>query len=222
MKIKGFDKPKGNKKVKLYHGDCLDLMKQLPDGYFDLAIVDYPYGINTTGDQMGGRKVNKRDKDKTWDKSLLPEEYYSEVMRISKEWIFWGANWMPSLWLIPRKNVIVLDKKMRDLDFADCEIAVSNIDDGARVYTRSGTIKNRTHVNEKAVELYAWTLEKYAEKNARVFDPTMGSGASAIAAHYYGVKEFIGCELDDDYYKRLVKRFKKTTAQQGLIPGFGV
>lgn len=221
-KIKGFDKPEGNKKTKLYHGDCLELMKQLPDNYFDLAITDLPYGINTTNDQMGGRKVNKKAKGKSWDKELLSIEYYDEIMRVSEKWIFWGANWMPMLWKVPRKNVIVFDKKMRDLDFADCEIAVSNIDDGARVYTRSGTIKDRIHVNEKAVELYAWTLSKYAEKKYRVFDPTLGSGNSAIAAHYFGVKEFVGCEKDDDYFPALVANFNKVTAQKGLFEGFGV
>ncbi len=224
MKFKKLGKVKGNKKVKLYNCDNMLLMKQMPDNYIDLAICDCPYGISTTNDAMGGRRVNKdaRASGKTWDNELPPDEYFHEVMRVSKEWIFWGANYMSILWTLPRKNVIVWDKKIRGLDFADCEIGVSNIDDSARIYSRTANTKDRVHVNEKPVKLYEFLIGTYAEEKARLFDPNLGSFSSAIAAHFSDCKEFIGCELEEDYFKTGLKRFNKTTAQQGLIPGFGV
>jgi len=225
MKIKNCGKAKGNKKVALYNCDCLELMQQLPDQYFDLAVVDFPYGISTTNDCMNGRKANVEAKEKNmqWDIELLSDEYYEEVLRVSTQWIFWGGNWMPFLWKEPHKNVLVWDKKLGrgTTSFADCEIAVTNIDDGARIYARRSAIKDRWHPNQKPIKLYSWLLERYAQKEFKVFDPTMGSGSSAIASHFFGC-EYVGCEREKSYFKRLVKRFKKETKQNTLFAGVGV
>ncbi len=219
MKIKKCGKVKGSKKIKLYNCDNKLLMEQLPDNYFDLGLFDPPYGISTTKQSMDGREINKRDKDKSWDAEPPSDEYFKEIHRVCRDYIVFGGNYFHQLW--PSKGFIIWDKKIRGLDFADCELATSTINDGARIYDRSANDKKRIHVNQKPVKIYAWLLERYAEKGFKVFDSHLGSGSSAIAAHFFGC-DFIGCERDVDYYKRLVKRFKKETAQNTLFEGFGV
>ncbi len=237
MKVKGLGKIKGNKAVKLLNCDNMDLMKQYPDNYFTLGILDPPYGISTTNDQMGGRKLNKEAQAEgvDWDKEAPTDEWFAEIKRVCQDYIIWGANYYQQVW--PSRGVIIWDKGMRKMSFADAEIASSTMD-GARIYDRSATDKDRIHVNQKPVELYSWIINKYGAgielgdiadeeqkeilSKMKVLDTNLGSGSSAIAAHFTGVGEFVGCELNKKYFKKLVKLYKNETAQQGLFEGFGV
>ena len=236
-KLKNCGKKEGNKKVKLYNCDNMKLMKEYPDNYFTLGILDPPYGISTTNVQMGGRKLNKQAKAEgvDWDKEAPSDEWFAEIKRICENYIIWGANYYPQVW--PSRGVIIWDKGMRKMSFADAEVASCTLD-GARIYDRSATDKERIHVNQKPVELYAWIINKYGAgvelgetptkkqkkilSKMSVLDTNLGSGSSAIAAHFSGVGEFIGCELNEKYFKKLVERFSKSTAQTTLFEGFGI
>lgn len=222
MKLKDCGKPKGNKKVKLYRCDNMLLMSQYPDEYFDIAIVDPPYGINTTNEVMGGRKTVERNTSQKWDNKPPPDSFFKELCRVSKNHIIWGANYFSQVW--PERNFIIWDKgkTMKGRSFAECEMAVSNIKGSARIYSKSPVDVKRIHVNQKPVALYEWLLQNYADKKQRVLDTHLGSASSAIAAHFFGCKEFVGCEKDKNYFKKSVKRFNKTTAQQTLFKGFGI
>lgn len=217
MKIKNCGKNKGTDKIQLYNCDNMKLMKQIPDNYFHLAIVDPPYGINVTKMNMGGRKTIKKD-SRTWDNAVPTKEYWKELKRVSAEQIVWGGNYFKKLW--PTRCFIVWDKgnAMRGRSFADCELAWTSFDASARIYDRTATDKNRIHHTQKPIKLYAWTLEQFAEPSWRILDTHLGSGSSAIAAYFFGC-EFIGCEIDKKYFKKAIKRFKKETEKATLFGG---
>ena len=200
--------------IELLHIDCMEYMATQPDNAFDLAIVDPPYGIDAAntfgGDERKsgkGAALKTAFKKKDWDKSIPKEDYFLELMRVSKNQIIWGANYM-SHYLPPSMGWIVWDKDNGTTKFSDCELAFSSFDVALRKwkYTWNGMIQGdmkkkelRIHPTQKPVKLYDWILSNYAEKGQRILDTHLGSGSSAIAAHYYGV-DFVGCELDKDYY----------------------
>jgi site-specific DNA-methyltransferase (adenine-specific) len=109
-------------KINLHHTDCMDFMKDIPDNYYELAIVDPPYGINQTGMNMGGRNTIKPDKTKKWDDSIPTPEYFDELFRVSKNQIIWGGNYFP----LPQSQYFAIWDKgetMYGRDFAECEFA---------------------------------------------------------------------------------------------------
>jgi site-specific DNA-methyltransferase (adenine-specific) len=119
---------------------------------------------------------------------------------------------------------IVWDK-LNTCNFADCELAYTSFKTAVRKFSfmwngmMQGDMKNkeiRIHPTQKPVQLYNWLLHNYAKPGQRILDTHLGSGSSAIAAHYFGV-DFVGCELDKDYYKAAVERFALSTAQQTLF-----
>ena len=216
IKLKNIGKNKGTKNIQLYNCDNMKLMKQIPDNYFHLAIVDPPYGINVTKMNIGGRNTIKKD-ERTWDNAVPTKEYWKELKRVSAEQIVWGGNYFKELW--PTRCFIIWDKHLRDKSFADCELAYVSMDTSARIYDRTAVDKKRIHHTQKPVKLYAWTLEHFAKPEWRILDTHLGSGSSAIAAHFFNCKEFIGCELDKKYFKKMIKRFKKETEQKTLFGG---
>ena len=206
--------------IELLNIDCMEYMQGVPDGHFDLAIVDPPYGININMNQ-GRRKGRplKHDK-KSWD-SLPPSiSYFNELVRVSKHQIVWGANNFD--WIPPSNGWIVWDKDITgNVGFSKAELAycskihaISMI----KIRAQSGveTYSNKIHPTQKPVKLYDWLLINYAKKGQRILDTHLGSGSSAIAAHYFGV-DFVGCELDKDYFNGATKRFKESTKQTTLF-----
>lgn len=198
-------------KIKLLHIDCMEYMRTVPDKYFDLACVDPPYGIDVTKMNMGGRKTVKRDDSKSWDSSVPNATYFLEIFRVSKRQIVWGGNYFD----LPCSQYFAIWDKgetMYGRDFAECEYAwVSS--GGTRIYKKSPVDSFRIHPTQKPVKLYEWLLANYAKPGQKILDTHLGSGSSAIAAHYFGVGEFVGCELDQDYYTAAVKRFDQETKQ---------
>ena len=214
--------------IELLNCDCMEYMTTVPDKYFDLAIVDPPYGIGECGDKNKSRgKLAKAQDYKAFsgrDISAPEKSYFDELQRISKNQIVWGANHFISRLQIDSSCWIVWDKENGESDFADCELAWCSFKSAVRKFKYrwhgmlQGDMKNkeaRIHPTQKPVALYNWLLMNYAKKGQRVFDSHLGSGSSAIAAHYFGV-DFVGCELDKDYFEAAKARFDMATKQLAM------
>jgi site-specific DNA-methyltransferase (adenine-specific) len=196
----------------------MDYMKDIPDKYFDLAIVDPPYGIN-------GHKQRVFDDGKRWDSERPTSAYFIELNRISKNQIIWGGNYFSELW--PCKGFIVWDKHQPEgISFAMIEIATTSFDIPAKLYfTKPAgergfyTVDSkRIHPTQKPIALYKWLLKTFAKDNDKIIDTHLGSGSSAIAAHDFGIAEFVGTEIDLEYFNAAVARFENHKKQLRLFP----
>ena len=216
-------------KLSLFNMDCMELMKEYPDKYFDLAIVDPPYGIGEDGSKNHTRSkltIAKNYKAFEGNDIAPPDQnYFFELFRVSKNQVIFGANHFINL--INKKSScwIIWDKKNGNNDFADCELAWTSFFTAVRKfeYTWKGMIQNdmknkenRIHPTQKPVRLYSWILEKYAKADFKILDTHLGSGSHAIACHYFGA-EFVASELDNDYFIASVERIKKETSQLSLF-----
>jgi site-specific DNA-methyltransferase (adenine-specific) len=195
----------------------MEYMKSIPDKYFELAIVDPPYGIGVNV-SMGRRKGQAHSgyhKYAGEDKSAPDADYFDELKRISKNQIIWGANHFidnfpfncsSPCWLMWDKGF------SEDVSFAQFELAWTSFKSVCKKFDKSPNDSGRIHPTQKPVKLYEWLLANYAKEGDKILDTHLGSGSSAIAAHYGGF-EFVGCELDADYYKAACERFKEATKQ---------
>jgi len=201
--------------------DCMEGMKRYPDKYFELAIVDPPYGIGNWV-QTGG---NIRGEAVTWNDNTPVKEYFIELERVSKEQIIWGANYYNCF--NGNGGAIIWDKQNPNPNFSACEIASysrlkrvayfryawGGVNDGIVGRVRK---EKAIHPCEKPIALYKWLLYNYATPGDKILDTHLGSGSSRIAAHDMGF-DFTGFELDRDYYLAQEKRFKEQTMQLKLI-----
>lgn len=203
-------------KITITNEDNMELMKRYPDNYFDLAIVDPPYGINAGKMTMGSGKHNFK-KGKDWDNSIPNDEYFKELFRVSKDQIIWGGNYFP---LDLNNNWIIWDKLNPNLSFSEAELAWCSIDRNTRIFKRLSTLPDddgkKQHPTQKPVALYKWLLDKYAKQGDKILDTHLGSGSVAIAAHDYDF-ELTCCELDSDYYEKAIQRIKNHVSQQKLF-----
>ncbi|MCP4140867.1 MAG: site-specific DNA-methyltransferase [Chloroflexi bacterium] len=217
--------------IELHNMDCMEYMKGLEDNSFDLAIVDPPYGIGESGKTNSTRSCiaeSKNYKPFAGEDLLAPNpDYFDQLKRVSKNQIIWGANHFidnfpfmcnSSCW-------IVWDKDNGLNDFADCELAWASFKTAVRKFKFTwhgmiqGDMKNkehRIHPTQKPVKLYEWLLANYAKEGGKILDTHLGSGSSAIAAHYGGF-DFVGCELDEDYFKAAQERIERETAQLDMF-----
>ena len=202
----------------LHNIDCMEYMKSLPDNAFELAIVDPPYGIGIDG-QAESKKGKKSDRKhyehKGWDKDIPHSLYFRELERVSKNQIIWGANYFVEHLIKGRKGWIVWDKAQHGLTMSDCELAYSSFASPTRVWVRNRVVlqqEGTIHPTQKPVKLYEWLLKNYAKEGDKILDTHLGSGSHAIAAHYGGF-EFVGCELDEDYFSAAVERIERETQQ---------
>ena len=199
-------------KINLHHTDCMDFMRDIPDGYYDLSICDPPYGIDRNGMNMGNSIFNKDDKK--WDNSIPTPEYFDELFRVSKNQIIWGGNYFP----LPQSQYFAIWDKgetMYGRDFAECEFAWVK-SGGTRIYKKSPNQLERIHPTQKPVALYKYLLDKYAKPNDKILDTHGGSMSIAIACHDYGFDLDL-CELDKEYFDKGVQRVKNHVAQQKLF-----
>jgi len=202
----------------LRQGDCMELMRETPDGWFDLAIVDPPYGLGMS--KKGGTigKYGTRHKPKTWDCLPPSPKYFRELRRISKNQIIWGANHFINRIAVPSACWIVWDKVQPAPSFAQAELAWTSFDSGARIFQYQFRLEGQTiHPTQKPVALYRWLLDNYAKPGQRILDTHHGSGSLSIACHYAGL-HLTATELDPDYFQASVERIKRETAQQTLFP----
>lgn len=199
--------------------DCMIAMSEFPDKFFDLAIVDPPYGIGESGktNKTRGRLAISKDYgNKDWDVSPPDKNYFKELFRVSKNQIIFGANHF--IENIPNANSscwIVWDKKNGESDFADCELAWTNFKSAVRKieYTWHGMLQGdmrnketRIHPTQKPTKLYEEIIKRYAQPGYKILDTHLGSGSSRIAAFNAGF-DFWGYEIDKDYFEDQEKRF---------------
>jgi len=207
-------------KIQITNEDNMELMARYPDNYFDLAIVDPPYGIGFDGSRKstskhGGRKEYKF---KGWDKKIPNEKYFNELFRISKNQIIWGANYFTK-YLPSSMGWLFWDKGQRICN-SDGELAYTSFQQALRVveYNRCEIQKfgGAIHPTQKPVALYKWILNKCAKENDKILDTHLGSGSIAIACHDYGF-DLTACELDKEYFDLAMKRINNHMAQTKLF-----
>jgi len=212
--------------IKMLNMDCMGYMRTVPDNYFDLAIVDPPYGIKRDTGFGGfggfGKPIARKKYKGEWDSATPERNYFSELERISKDQIIWGGNFFTDK-IKQANHWIFWDKKNTMPTFGDGELAWTSFKRNSVKQIEIeyngliGKEKDRIHATQKPVKLYQWLLQNYAKPEFKILDTHLGSGSSAIAAHYFGVAEFVGTELDGDYYKACCERFEKATAQEALF-----
>lgn len=203
---------------KVFNMDCIEGMKQYPDKYFDLAVVDPPYGIgaeNHAGSKNNGwTQWDKKD----WDKGIPTKEYWEQLFRVSENQIVWGANYMTE-YLPPKMGWIVWDKGQRDFSLADGELSWTSFDKATRIFTyaRAKALKEgKIHPTQKPIKLYDWIFQKYAKPTDKILDTHLGSGSSRIAAHKHKL-DFTAFELDKEYFDAQEVRFNNFISQGTLF-----
>ena len=205
--------------ITLYNADCMDILKQTPDKYYDLCIVDPPYGIGMSNSKKRTKpsrpnsytqypdfRYHKAD----WDNEIPKKEYFNQLFRISRNQIIWGANYFCEYlpngygWIFwNKKNG--LDNMFSDGEFAFASKGIQSKYFECSVFHNLSGGKDRIHPTQKPVQLYKWLLNKYAKEGDTILDTHLGSGSSAIAAHDGGF-EFTGIELDEEYYNAAKER----------------
>ena len=199
----------------VYLEDCVKALKRFDDNYFDVAIVDPPYGIGEDGGKArtrGSKRTNGEKKG--WDNQRPNAEYFSELLRVSKNQIIWGGNYFISRLPYDSSCWLVWDKNNGNNDNADAELAWTSFNTAVRKYTKhiSSTFKDRIHPTQKPKELYKWCLNNYAKEGDLILDTHLGSGSSRIACNELNFA-FTGFEIDKDYYEAQEKRFKDFVSQ---------
>jgi site-specific DNA-methyltransferase (adenine-specific) len=215
----------------------MDLMARYEDNYFDLAIVDPPYGIGADKAQNAAAEQRKKANGKSkagrgwkeykksnWDDKTPDIKYFDELFRVSKYQIIWGGNYFSYIWNFSN-SFILWNKMQRDFTLADGELAWYSVTNKAmRIFdfSRGGALSNnnnnggRIHPTQKPVKLYEWLLMNYAKKGDKILDTHLGSGSIAIACHNLGY-DLTACELDKEYYNAAMKRLKQHKLQIRLF-----
>jgi site-specific DNA-methyltransferase (adenine-specific) len=193
----------------------MQLMARYPDGYFDLSIVDPPYGLERFKAKDGGNSKKIKsfgDKDKNWNNIKPSKEYFDELFRISKNQIIWGSN----NFNLPTSEYFIVWQKSNALEFsfAMVEQAWTNVKKPAKLYKHLHVqnTENRIHPTQKPVKLYEWLLMNYAKEGDKILDTHLGSGSIAIACHNLGF-DLTACELDPDYYESAINRIENHKKQ---------
>ena len=200
----------------------MEYMAGLEDNAFDLAIVDPPYGIDnkisTTSRENKGNKFAILYNKKRWDKKRPKEEYWNELLRVSKNQIVCGANYF-SVYLPVSRGWILWEKLGGRMTSVNDELIYTSFDVSIKKFSRCHGLDKGfmnesivIHPTQKPIRLYDWLLQNYAKPEMRILDTHLGSGSSAIAAHYFGC-DFVGCEIDKDYFDSAQKRIDKETRQ---------
>jgi site-specific DNA-methyltransferase (adenine-specific) len=204
----------------VYLMDNIELMKHYPDKYFDLAVVDPPYGLGERLTNGGGKRFKKHSRIKkelvAFDNKTPDEEYFDELFRVSKNQIIWGANYFE---LPPTRCVLIWDKvTYKEFTGSDFELAWTSFDFAAKAFrmSRIQALRNGTiHPTQKPIELYDWIYSKFATEGSKVLDTHLGSGSSRISANKSKL-HFVGCEIDEEYFNKQNKRYDEFASQARL------
>lgn len=193
--------------IRLYNGDCMEWMKGVPDKWYDLAIVDPPYQLpkdssNGRG-KLKNRVFNRGNIAERWDKKPS-KEYFDELFRISKNQIIWGGNYFD---LPPCRCFVCWDKCQPWENFSQVEMAWTSFDKPAKLFKYDNRRGGKSHPTQKPIELYAYLLNTFANKGAKIFDSHFGSLSIGIACYELGF-ELDACEIDEEYYNNALKRLK--------------
>jgi site-specific DNA-methyltransferase (adenine-specific) len=219
MEYSGYKHKFESGKITLYNIDCMELLSQTPDNHYDLSLVDPPYG--------GGQHFNFRYGvgDKVYENRKPEKQYWDQLFRISKNQIVWGGNYFTKN-LFENRCWIVWFKGNPLDSFSDFELAWTSFDEVSKAISlisygfnhadKRNSGQKTIHPTQKPVALYTWLLENYAKPGQRILDTHLGSGSSAIAAHYFGV-DFVGTEIDREYFEAAQRRVKEQTRQMRLF-----
>lgn len=202
----------------------MEYMKTCSDNQFDLAIVDPPYGIGE--DWKKSSSCVHFNHTSTYKNNSIPSsDYFIQLMRVSKDQIIWGGNYYTEM-LRPSNNWIIWDKKrlVNKTFMSEAELAWTSFKVPMRFYRQQwdgakkgqDTGMKKIHPHQKPITLYNWLLKNYASPGQKILDTHLGSGSSAIAAHYGGF-DFVGCELDKDYFEAAQARFNDSTRQKAMF-----
>lgn len=199
-----------------YNMDCMEYMSTLPDKAFDLAVVDPPYGININHN-IGRRKGDKPSKYKrvTWDRTPPSKEYFDELSRVSHNQIVWGANYFS----MPATKCFIVWRKPQiseDVSFSMVEYAWTSFEQTSKEWVGMSAEPDRIHPTQKPIALYSWIFSRYAKPGDKILDTHLGSGSSRIAAYDAGL-DFVGCEIDQDYFAAQEARYQAHVAQMSLF-----
>jgi site-specific DNA-methyltransferase (adenine-specific) len=203
-------------KSEVYLMDCMELMAKYPDKYFDLAVVDPPYGIGEDGGKFrdrkgGGHRILPK---KNWDSETPSAEYWKQLFRVSKNQIVWGGNYFTD-YLNQSRGWIYWDKLMGG-DFSDGELAWTSFDKVLKKVTMCNKMSGKIHPTEKPTKIYEFCfIYANLKENDKILDTHLGSGSSRIAAHKSKL-DFVGCEIDPDYFAAAEKRYQNFILQQTL------
>lgn len=222
---------------KFINANCLDVMRQYPDAYFDLAIVDPPYFSGPEKRKFYGRKISpigvQRLYGQTSEWQIPNKDYFDELLRVSKNQIIWGVNYYDYSFGSGR---IVWDKVNGQSSFSDCELAYCSFHDSVRLfrYMWNGMMQGksiseghiqqgnkalnevRIHPTQKPVNLYLWLLQSYAKKGDKILDTHVGSASSLIACEELGF-DYVGCELDKNIFDLAKQRLEAYKMQVKLF-----
>lgn len=209
----GIDMEAPNIQSVAYNKDCMEIMHGFPDKYFDLAIVDPPYGLKKSSKSGSGklkdRYINIHSSDfMTWDKAP-GQDYFNELFRVSKNQVIFGGNYFP---LPPCRCFVVWDKKQAWPNFSQAEYAWTSFDKPSKIYRLSGTwrsqnpVDRKIHPTQKPIPLYDWILDTFAQAGWTILDTHLGSGSSRISAMKHGCP-FVGCEISSEYFNSQQERF---------------
>jgi site-specific DNA-methyltransferase (adenine-specific) len=199
--------------------DNMELMARYPDKYFDLAIVDPPYGILNKTKRGGDHKFNMKEYSQ-WD--VKPNnEYFNELFRVSKNQIIWGGNYFGQLWTRSEynKGFIIWDKNQPETlnNFSMAEMAWSSLDKPSKIFRYSvRKNRNKIHPTQKPVELYEWLLKMYVNQGDKVLDTHLGSGTIAIACYNAGIS-LTACEISETYYMSALEKIKEVVPMSSIL-----
>ena len=204
----------------VYLMDCIEGMKQFPDKIFDLAVVDPPYGLGDKLAHAGNgknaqSKFTEDFKKKNWDNKIPPIEYFNELFRVSKNQIIWGGNYFLDH-LSASRGFITWDKMVYIPTMSRIEFAWTSFDKLPKLIQVNNNDSNRIHLTQKPVKLYDWIYANYAKPNDLILDTHLGSQSSRIAANKAGL-DFVGFEIDREYFDNGNKRFKNFVSQGVLF-----
>ena len=208
----------------LHKGDCLQYMKTLPDGFFDLLLTDPPYGIGASAKNFkSGSLVNQRPDDfyGEWDKERPSKEVFEQMFRVSKNQIIFGGNYFID-YLTPTRCMIFWDKNTENTSYADGEIAWTSFDENTKLFRKSWVGANakdtpeRVHPTQKPVSLMKRIILHYTKPDEIVFDPFMGSGTAGVACVQEG-RHFYGCEINQKYFSTAKKRIEQAVLSPSLF-----
>ena len=217
-------------KITLYNCDCMEYMKNIPDKYYDLAIVDPPYGIGAPKmsatpcqrkngynrlNQGSGKLKNRvlNNSNCEWDNAIPTQEYFDELFRVSKNQIIWGGNYFP---LPPSRCIVCWDKIQPWENFSQVELAWTSFDSPAQLYRFDNRTGGKIHPTQKPVKLYEWLLKHYAKSTDKILDTHFGSCSIGIACHNFGCS-LDACELDEEYFDNAFKRVRTHVRQLDLF-----
>lgn len=198
--------------------DNMNLMTRYPDNYFDLAIVDPPYGILNKTKRGGDHKFNM-DEYRQWD--IKPnDEYFNELFRVSKNQIIWGGNYFGQLWARSpyNKGFIIWDKNQPETlnNFSMAEMAWSSLDRPSKIFRYSvRKNRNKIHPTQKPVDLYEWLIKMYANEGDKILDTHLGSGTIAIACYNAGLS-LTACEISETYYLKALEKIKEVIPENAI------